>query len=79
MENVLQSKIIYHITLGKEIAPIFTSNKSKWDNKNDESHELIEMSIFSDLWFHIQRVEKLDDTWKKMTTVFGKHCEIQSQ
>jgi hypothetical protein len=29
------------------------------DNKNDEAHGLIGMSISSDLWFHLQGIDDL--------------------
>jgi hypothetical protein len=34
MKDVLRSKGLYHITLGKEQEPIVDENKVKWDNKN---------------------------------------------
>jgi hypothetical protein len=64
--------------LGKETAPLDASKKSKWDNKNDEAHGLIEMSISSDLWFHLQGIDDPDEAWKNMETIFGKHNEIQA-
>jgi len=36
------------------------------------------MSISGDLWFHLQGVDKPDDTWKHMKIVFGKNNEVQS-
>jgi hypothetical protein len=36
------------------------------------------MSISNDLWFYLEGVDKLDDTWKKLTTIFDKHDEIQA-
>jgi hypothetical protein len=45
MEDVLRSKGLYQITLGKEQEPIDDENKVKWANKNDKARELIEMSI----------------------------------
>jgi hypothetical protein len=35
--------------LGKEKSPTDAEKKSKWDNKNDEAHGLIRMSISPDL------------------------------
>jgi hypothetical protein len=37
MEDVLRSKRLYWITLGKEQDPFDAEKKSKWDNKNDEA------------------------------------------
>jgi hypothetical protein len=37
MEDLLRSKGMYPITLGKEKAPNDDDKKSKWDNRNDEA------------------------------------------
>jgi hypothetical protein len=37
MENLLRSKGMYQITLGKEKTPIDDDTKAKWDNMNDEA------------------------------------------
>jgi hypothetical protein len=79
MEDVLQSKGLYQDYLGKiKLAPTDASKKAKWDNKNDEAHGLIKMSISSDLQFHLQGIDEPDEAWKKLETVFGKHNEIQA-
>jgi hypothetical protein len=54
MENLLRSKDMYQITLGKEKEPTNDENKFKWNNRNDEARGLIEMSISPDLRFHLQ-------------------------
>jgi len=41
MEDLLRSKGLYQITLGKEKEPTNDENKFKWDNRNDEAHGLI--------------------------------------
>jgi hypothetical protein len=62
--------------LGKKTTPVDASKKAKYDNKSSEACRLIRMSLFSDLGFHLQGVEKPDDTWENMETVFYKHNEI---
>jgi hypothetical protein len=57
MEDLLRSKGLYWITLGKEKEPIDDEKKIKWANKNDESHGLIKMSISLDLRFHLQEID----------------------
>jgi hypothetical protein len=52
MGDLLRSKGLYRITLGKETTPTDAAKKVKWDNRNDEAHGLIGMSISSDLRFH---------------------------
>jgi hypothetical protein len=65
--------------LGKEKAPIDATKKSKWDNRNDEVCELIKMSISSDLQFHLQGIDDLDEASDKLEAIFGKHNEIQAR
>jgi hypothetical protein len=79
MEDILRSKGLYHITLGKEKDPIDAEKKAKWDNKNDEGHGLIRISIASYLWFHIQGIDGPNESWDKLNKVFGKHNVIQSR
>jgi hypothetical protein len=38
MDDVLRSKELYMITLGKEKSPTDATNKVKWDNKNGKAH-----------------------------------------
>jgi hypothetical protein len=51
MEDLLRSKGMYQITLGKEKEPTDDEKKVKWDNKNDEAGGLIKFSISHDLRF----------------------------
>jgi hypothetical protein len=73
MEDLLRSKGLHQITLGKEIEPTDVDKKVKWANRNDEARGLIEMSISLDLRFHLQQIDKLDKTWEKIESMFGKH------
>jgi hypothetical protein len=79
MENLLRSKVLYQITLGKETTPIDVDKKVKRDNRNDEPHGLIRMSISPDLRFHLQSIDQPKEAWKKIESVFGKHNIIQAQ
>jgi hypothetical protein len=54
MEDVLRSKGLYRITLGKEKTPTNDDNKFKWANRSDEARGLIRMSISLDLRFHLK-------------------------
>jgi hypothetical protein len=58
MKDLLRSKGLYQIPLGKEKTPIDVDNKFKWDNRNDEECGLIKMSISPDLRFHLQSIDK---------------------
>ena len=45
MEDLLRSKGLYRITLGKETTPTYDDKKVKWDNRNEKECGLIRMSI----------------------------------
>jgi hypothetical protein len=63
MEDLLRSKSLYRITLGKETTPTDVDKKAKWDNMNDEARGLIEMSISPNLRFHLQSIDKPKEAW----------------
>ena len=73
MEDLLRSKGVYQITLGKETTPTDVDKKSKWDNRNDEACGLIKMFISPDLRFHLQSIDKSKEALEKIESVFGKH------
>jgi hypothetical protein len=79
MEDLLRSKGLYWITLGKETTPTDADKKEKWDNRNDEARGLIRMSISPDLRFHLQSIDKPKEAWEKIESVFGKHNIIRAQ
>jgi hypothetical protein len=79
MEDLLRSKGLYRITLGKETTPIDVDNKVKWDDRNDEEHGLIRMSISLDLRVHLQSIDQPKEAWDKIKFVFGKHNIIRAQ
>lgn len=57
MEDLLRSKGLYWITLGKEKEPIDDDTKSKWANRSDEACGLIKISISPDLRYHLQEID----------------------
>ena len=48
MEDLLRSKGMYRITLGKETTPTDDDKKAKWANRSDEACGLIRISISLD-------------------------------
>jgi hypothetical protein len=78
MEDLLRSKGLYQITLGKEKEPTDDDKYVKWINRNDEARGLIKMSISPDLRFHLQKIESSDKSWENLEVVFGKHNIIQA-
>jgi hypothetical protein len=78
MEDLLRSKGLYRITLGKEKTPTDDDKKSKWDNRNEETRGLIIMSISPDLRYHLQEIDD-PEAWVKIESVFGKLNMIRAQ
>ena len=73
MEDLLISKGLYRITMGKETTPTDDDDKkAKWDNRNDEARGLIGMSISPDLRYHLQGIDNPKVAWDKIESVFGK-------
>jgi hypothetical protein len=79
MEDLLRSKGLYRITLGKEKAPIDVDKKAKWDNRNDEAHGLIRISISPDLRYHLQDIDEPKEAWNTIESLFGKFNIIRAQ
>ena len=79
MEDLLRSKGLYRITLGKEKAPTNADKKSKWDNRIDEARGLIEISISPDLRYHLQGIDDPEEAWNTIEYVFGKLNIIRAQ
>ena len=73
MEDLLRSKGLYRITLGKEKEPTDDNKKFKWANRSDEARGLIRMSISHDLRFHLKEIDDPDEAWEKIESVFCKH------
>jgi hypothetical protein len=78
MEDLLRSKGLYQITLGKEEEPTDDEKYVKWINRNDEARGLIGMSISLDLRFHLQGLDAPNKSWEKLEVVFGKHNIIRA-
>jgi hypothetical protein len=79
MEDLLRSKGLYRITLGKETTPTNADKKDKWDNRNDKARGLIKISISHYLRFHLQLIDKPKEAWEKIESMFGKHNIIRAQ
>jgi hypothetical protein len=79
MEDLLRSKGLCQITLGKEKAPIDADKKSKWDNRNEEARGIIEISISPDLTYHLQDIDDPKEAWDTSESVLGKLNIIRSQ
>jgi hypothetical protein len=79
MKDLLRSKGVYWITLGKEKEPIDDDKKAKWANRSVEAHGLIRMSISPDLRYHLQEIDDPEEAWDKIESVFGKLNIIRAQ
>ena len=76
MEDLLRSKSLYQITLGKEKTPIDDDKKVKWFNRSGESCGLIGMSISPYLRYHLKEIDDPEEAWEKIESVFGKKIII---
>ena len=76
MEDLLRSKEIYRIIIGTKIAPDEDEKKAKWENKNDQDHGSIGMSISPDLIFHLDGEDSPVKTWEKLNSIFSLKNEI---
>ena len=56
MKDLLRSKGLYWITLGKEKEPTNDDKKYKWANRSDKERGLIIMSISPNLMFHLKEI-----------------------
>jgi hypothetical protein len=63
MEDLLRSKGLYRITLGKEKGPTDADKKYKWDNRNDEARGLIGISISPNLRYHLRDIDDPKESW----------------
>ena len=60
MEDVLRSRGLFKITSRKETEPTNDDKKIEWENRCDEARGLVGMSICTDLWIHISRIDEPD-------------------
>jgi hypothetical protein len=79
MEDLLTSKGLYRITLGKETTPTDDDKKAKWDSRNDEARGLIRMSISPDLRYHLEGIDDQKEAWNTIESMFGKLNIIRAQ
>jgi hypothetical protein len=79
MKDLLRSRGLYQITLGKEKAPIDADKKAKWDNRNDKACGIIIISISPDLRYHLQDIDDPKEAWDMIESVFGKLNIIRAE
>jgi hypothetical protein len=79
MEDLLRSKGLYRITLGKEKAPTDVDKKAKWNNRNDKVRGLIIISISPNLRYHFQDINDPKESWITIESMFGKLNIIRTQ
>ena len=72
IELLLQRKCLYRITMGTEVNPTSTIEKSKYFNIMDESYGILFSIISSDLLFHVDTCKTLNDVWTELKDLLGK-------
>ena len=73
MEDLLRSKGLYPITLGKEEESTNDDKYAKWINRNDKACGVIIISMSHDLRFHLQGLDAPNKDLGNLEAMFGKH------
>ena len=68
--DLLRSKYLYRIASGQETKPKDEDKAAKQENRKDQAHGLIGMSIYPDLRFHIAKLDTPNEAMKQLTKVF---------
>ena len=76
--DLLRSKGLYRIATGQETKPEDEDKAAKCENRQDQAHGLIGMSISPDLRFHIAELDTPDEAMKQITKVFGIKNELRA-
>ena len=62
--DLLRNKGLYRIVSGQESKPKDEDKQAKWENKQDQTHGLIGMSISPNLRFHIAELDTPNEAMK---------------
>ena len=73
----MRSKGSYRVTMGNEVEPNFTVEKSKYFNRLDEAFGMICLSILRDLLFHVDIIDTPNEVWLNIESLFGKTDEMR--
>ena len=77
MYIMFRNKILYRVTLGKEVEPQQPLKKLKYLNKLDEAFGFMCIHISRELLFHLDGLKTLRELWKKIESLFGKKGELR--
>jgi hypothetical protein len=69
MEDLLRSKGLYQITLGREKSPTDDDKKVKWANRSEEACGLIKMSISPNLRSHLKEIDDPKEAWENIESL----------
>ena len=65
------------VTMGTEMEPNSTVEKSKYFNRLDEAFGLLCLRISRDLLFHVDSLTTPNYLWNKPEYLFGKNYELR--
>ena len=60
-----------------ENEPNVVVEKAKWHNRVDESYGLLYLSIYPDIFFHMDGLTTPNQIWTKLESLFGVEDEIR--
>ena len=73
----LRSKVLYRVTMGTENEPNSVVEKSKYLNRLDEAFEMLCLSIFRDIIFHVDKLGTHNEVWINIKSLFEKTNDMR--
>ena len=75
--HLRSEKGLYRVTMGIEVEPNSTVEKSKLFNMIDEAFGMLCLSILRDFIFHVDSLSTPNKVWLNIETLFGKTDEMR--
>ena len=73
----LTLKGMYRVTMGIEVEPNSTIDKSKFFNGLDEAFGMLCLIISRDFLFHVDSLTTPNEVWLRLEALFGKTDEMR--
>ena len=77
MQGVLCNKVLFRMTMGREVEPQQYVEKNKFLNWLDEAFKFMFIHISRDLLFHLEGLKTPKESWENIESFFGKQDEIR--
>ena len=76
IQIALRNKILFRMTMGREVEPQQYVEKNKFLNRLDEAFSFMCTHISWDIFFHIEGLRTSKEAWEKLEYLFGKQDEL---